>query len=191
MRQVSRQELIKQAKLGQVISFPTDTVNGLAVLPSLAGLIFALKKRSENKPLILMGAYSAQLWQYVTGTASEQKIWQEIAQKHWPGALTLVLPASSLLPSAMNPNGSKTIGLRIPSHPTTLEILSQTGPLATTSANLSKERPLENIEEISRVFPSVYTLKTINSSLCTGVPSTVAQWTGEGWQILRQGGVFL
>jgi L-threonylcarbamoyladenylate synthase len=70
-------------------------------------------------------------------------------------------------------------------------ILSQTGPLATTSANLSGQMPLRTIAEITAQFPDVLTLvetelAAVNS---VGVPSTVAKWTGSDWAILRQGAV--
>jgi len=186
---VSKKELIEKAKLGEVVSFPTDTVPALAALPEFASSIFSLKQRSPEKPLILMAANFEQLEIYITGTTKERKIWEETARKYWPGALTLVLPASDLLPKSLNPTNSQTIGLRIPNHPDALEILSQTGPLATTSANLSGQTPLENLTEIAKTFPSVFTLNT-HLSGSTGIPSTIIKWTDNvKWQILRQGQV--
>ena len=187
---VTLRELITQAGLGEVVSFPTDTVPALAVLPKLARAIFNLKKRSHDKPLILMSANIEQFWSYITGSPEEEEIWHQMAKTYWPGALTLVLPASGLLPKEMNSTDSKTIGLRIPNHPVALEILLETGPLATTSANLSGELPLENMSEIATTFPSVYTLN-YQSSCSTSLPSTVAKWTGDNWQILRQGSVII
>ena len=138
---VTQAELIKNTIAGKVVSFPTDTVPAVAVLPEKADLIFDLKQRSTDKPLILMAATVDEIWDYVLGTTQERSIWQAIAKRYWPGQLTLVLPASDRVPPGMNPLNSGTIGIRIPDSAIALEILHQTGPLATTSANLSGQPP--------------------------------------------------
>lgn len=190
MPKVSMAELIAGAIVGKVVSFPTDTVPALAALPPYSGLIFATKKRSQDKPLILMGGSLEDLWPYVTGTAEELKIWQQLALKYLPGALTLVLPASSLIPVAMNPKDPTTIGIRVPKHDIAQKILTKTGPLATTSANLSGELPLLSISKIAQTFPDVLTLDQENTQ-ASGSPSTVVKWTNQGWEILRQGQIIL
>ena len=189
MSLVSQSDLITGAIAGKVVSFPTDTVPALAVLPQQASLIFQLKARPTHKPLILMGASCEQLWPYVTGSPTELANWQQIAAQYWPGALTLIITRSPLVPSGMNPTNSGTIGIRVPNCPLTQSILAQTGPLATTSANRSGEAPLETMTAIARAFPEVLTLDCQNRG--SGLPSTVAQWTGAGWEILRQGSLKL
>ncbi len=179
-----------------LIAFPTDTVPALASRPDCAALIYAAKQRPPDKPLILMAATAVELWAFTTGTEAERRVWQRVAEQHWPGALTLVLPANDRLPPAVNPLNPTTIGLRIPNHPLALEVLAQTGPLATTSVNRSGDPPLETISEIEAQFPQVLTLllTELDDSVetkPTGVPSTVAQWVGDRWQILRQGAVML
>jgi L-threonylcarbamoyladenylate synthase len=194
MTAVSEQVLIDAALGGQVVSFPTDTVPALAVLPSRAESIFAVKQRSLDKPLILMGATEADLWPFVQSTETELQIWQGMANRHWPGALTLVLPASAEVPSVMNPVDPSTIGIRVPDRAIARRILAQTGPLATTSANLSGEPPLPTMAEIGLRFPQVVTLECDRQEPnppASGVPSTVAKWTGCSWEILRQGVVQL
>lgn len=187
---VSQTELIAEAIAGKVISFPTDTVPALAVKPELARQIFTIKQRSSTKPLILMGASLAQLLPYVTGTESELAIWQEITQKFWPGALTLVLPASNRVPKEMNPTDPNTIGIRVPNLAVAREILHQTEPLATTSANLSGQAPLVKMSAIEIAFPDVLVLDELSEEQTgSGLPSTVAKWTDTGWQILRQGSI--
>lgn len=195
MPQVSIPTLISTAKSGnQIISFPTDTVPALAVRPEASELIFTTKKRDRHKPLILMGATPEELWPYITGTPEEMQIWQQIATSHWPGALTLVLPASPKVPPAMNPTDPSTIGIRVPNLPIAQKILQQTGPLATTSANLSGQPPLETTAEIQSKFPEVLTLEASElptTPTASGLPSTVALWKRNHWEILRQGAVKL
>jgi len=209
-------DLITVAQSGdRLISFPTDTLPALAVRPDRASLIFAAKQRSLAKPLILMGATAADLWQYVSGSAADLVTWRQIADRYWPGALTLVLPASDRLPPEVNPTDPTTIGLRVPHCAIACHILSQTQPLATTSVNRSGESPLKTMAEINVQFPEVLTplfLDTpmadlsvsgnsvsetpdqqsalnppLNASL--GQPSTVVKWMGGNWTILRQGHV--
>lgn len=195
MTQVSMSTLVAGALSGQVVSFPTDTVPALAVRPDRSELIFAAKQRSQDKPLILMGASPESIWPFVSGTATELEIWQQVAQKYWPGALTLVLPASTKVPVAMNPAEPTTIGVRVPKSSVAIAILSQTGPLATTSANRSGEPALQTMAEIDAQFPNILTLQPTEfeavKTVTAGVPSTVAKWTGRNWEILRQGSVQL
>jgi L-threonylcarbamoyladenylate synthase len=155
-----------------------------------------------------MGASLADLLPYVAGSEAEIARWTAVAQTYWPGALTLVLPASDRLPPAMNPEGTGTLGIRVPDHPLAQYLLGQTGPLATTSVNRSGQPPLETMAAIHDQFPEVVTLAesaiaTLYPQLTsdsvpsaqhpqgTGQPSTVAAWTGHGWHILRQGAIDL
>ncbi|MCC5605643.1 L-threonylcarbamoyladenylate synthase [Nostoc sp. CHAB 5834] len=191
MTQVSLTNLIVGARAGLLVSFPTDTVPALAAIPEKAGLIFAAKQRSQDKPLILMAASAEDLWPYVKGDENEYKVWRELADKYWPGGLTLVLPASDSVPKVMNPTDPTTIGIRVPNSAIAQTILAQTGPLATTSANFSGQPPLQRMTEIEVQFPKVLTLEYQGEISGAGVPSTVAKWTGINWQILRQGAIKL
>ena len=195
MAQVSLEALVTGVLAGKLVSFPTDTVPALAAIPDSAKLIFTAKQRSLNKPLILMAASASELWDYVIGNKHEYEIWQEVMQKYWPGALTLVLPASKQVPESLNPSDPSTIGIRVPDSEIARKILAKTGPLATTSANLSGQPALRTMAEIAAKFPDVLALLTqkssIESDLKDSLPSTVAKWSGNTWQILRQGSVIL
>jgi L-threonylcarbamoyladenylate synthase len=201
MPQVSLAALIAGVNSGQsLISFPTDTLPALAARPDRADLIFTTKQRSLDKPLILMAATVSDLWPYVQGMAAECQVWQQVADRHWPGALTLVLPASDLVPATMNPKNPTTIGVRVPNCAIAQAILAQTGPLATTSANRSGQPALQTMTEIAAEFPQVLTLALTElaplppaeiSGSASGIASTVAKWTGADWQVLRQGAVRL
>jgi L-threonylcarbamoyladenylate synthase len=194
MPQGSIAELTAAARFGQLIGFPTDTVPGLATCPAAAAQIYAAKQRAFEKPLILMASTAEALWPFVQGDLETQRIWQAVAAKHWPGALTLVLPASDRLPRTVNPTNPTTIGIRVPNWPLAQQILEQTGPLATTSLNRSGQEPLEDLEAIAAEFPAVLT-PTVDLWVLPHrqdrQPSTVAQWTEQGWSILRQGAIAL
>ena len=192
MPKVSLSQLTAEAIAGEVISFPTDTVPALAVKPEFAQKIFTIKKRPATKPLILMAASMAELLSYVKGTEQEIELWQQTANQYWPGAITFVLPASSQVPPVVNPTDSTTIGIRVPDCSIALDILSQTGALATTSANYSGEAPLTEMEAIATAFPEVFVLGEKVPSVeisSSGKPSTVVKWTNNNWVVLRQGSI--
>jgi L-threonylcarbamoyladenylate synthase len=191
MVQVSVSELIAGAIAGKVVSFPTDTVPALAVKPELGNLIYQLKQRSANKPLILLGSTIDDLLPYVTYQESELAAWQDMIQQHLPGALTLVLPASEEVPAAINHTGDNTVGIRIPNCPIAREILNQTGVLATSSANISGQNTLCTRDAIDQAFPSVLVLDKMDLSPGSGLPSTVLIWRDQQWEILRQGSIII
>jgi L-threonylcarbamoyladenylate synthase len=193
MPQVTSATLIAAVRAGRaLIGFPTDTVPALATQPAAAELIYAAKQRQADKPLILMAAEPADLWDYVQPDSQAFPLWQQVAKRYWPGALTLVLPASDKLPTSMNPRQTGTIGLRIPNWPAARYLLQQTGALATTSINQSGQPALIDWKEVHQQFAQV--LIPIQSAWvlpqqAEPLPSTVVKWTGTSWEMLRQGGV--
>ncbi|KAM3112527.1 L-threonylcarbamoyladenylate synthase [Phormidesmis sp. 146-33] len=198
MPQVSFREFVAGIRSGQHLgSFVTDTVPALAARPDRADLIFTTKQRSLDKPLILMAATLEDLWPYVLGSQAERQIWQQVTDRHWPGALTLVLPATERVPAVINPGDPTTIGVRVPDQAIARTILQETGPLATTSVNRSGQPALQTMPQIEAEFPEVLTLSQSEmmhletSQPASGQPSTVAKWVENGWQILRQGAITL
>ncbi len=195
MVRVSQQKLIAGAIAGQLVSFPTDTLPALAVRPDRGSLIFEAKERPLHKPLILMGASFQELVPYIAGSSSQLKVWEQITKKYWPGALTLVLPASPAVPPGINPQDSTNIGIRVPNQPFAQEILAATAPLATTSANLSGKPALTTMAAVEATFPEVLTWEypnlDDNTNLGSGIASTVVKWTTTGWEVLRRGAVNL
>lgn len=217
MPQASFPDFVNRIRAGNILaSFPTDTVPALASRPEDGELIYRAKNRTKDKPLILMAATLEDLLPYVQGTTTAIAHWQQVTDQYWPGALTLVLPASDRLPAAMNPGQTgltagmsdgtrrlppiRTIGVRVPAHPLARQILSQTGPLATTSVNKSGQPPLMTLPEIRQQFPEVLTLsdEAIQSLMPplgeasisgSGVPSTVIRWQKNQWELLRSGTV--
>jgi L-threonylcarbamoyladenylate synthase len=182
--------LIDGACKGLLVSFPTDTVPALAAKPENADLIYTAKQRSLDKPLILMAASTEELWNFVDGNEFNLNIWRQIATKYLPGALTMVLPTTAEVAKTMNPKDPTTIGVRVPNSSIACSILAQTGPLATTSANLSGQSALLTMKEIATQFPQTLTLMDYESqdnNPTIGVPSTVVKWTGNSWEVLRQG----
>ena len=179
--------LAKRLHEGSAALFPTDTLPALAASPMYASQLWDLKKRSRDRPFILMAARTEELLRWVHPIALKDA-WG-MAMRHWPGALTMVLPASGQIVNFLNP-GSTSIGMRIPACDMARSLLIESGPLATTSANLSGEKPCKEAHEASSCFPELPILGPIPWPQPCGQPSTVINWQGNGcWQVLRSGAV--
>ena len=164
---------------------PTDTLPALAALPEAADRIWTLKARPTAKPLILMGAEPQALLLALQKPLHPD--WISMAEQVWPGACTLVLPASGPLIDQLHPQGH-TVGVRVPASAVALELLRFTGPLATTSANRSGEAPCQSAEQAAEVFPEIPRLGPVPWPEGSGRASTVLQWAGPGaWRVLRAG----
>jgi len=169
--------------------FPTDTLPALAARPEYASALWPLKRRPQEKPLILMGADWTQL-QPLLGLAWHPE-WLAMAQWGWPGALTLVLPAVGPTVEALHPGGSS-LGLRVPASAAARELLALSGPLATTSANASGQPAAVSADEAAAIFPTLPLLAPVPWPPGGGTASTVLAWQEEPggpgrWQLLRRG----
>ncbi len=122
-------------RAGKVVAIPTETVYGLAanaLHPESVARIFAIKQRPAFDPLIVHLAASADLEKYAQSVPEKAR---QLAAAFWPGPLTLVLPKKDLIPELVTA-GLPTVGLRLPNHKLTLELLAQLDfPLAAPSAN--------------------------------------------------------
>jgi L-threonylcarbamoyladenylate synthase len=172
---------------GEAVIFPTDTLPALASRPEAANLLWELKQRPRHKPVILMAATTEALL-HCLGRPIEPA-WLSMAERYWPGALTLVLPARGAWLEQLNPGGT-TLGLRLPACPAALELLALSGPLATTSANRSGEPACLDHHEAAERFPQVAQLGPVPWPAPSGQGSTVIEWLHEGdWKLLRAGAV--
>ena len=130
----------EQIVFSEPIIVPTDTVYGLVCRydsKTAVEKIYKLKKRDKKKPLILLGYNWKALKKFVTvGTLHATSLRRLI--KQWPGPLTIILPASKLVPRFLN-KGFQTIGIRVPNNKFLLKLLKHCPEqiLASTSANFS------------------------------------------------------
>ncbi|MEO0802699.1 MAG: L-threonylcarbamoyladenylate synthase [Cyanobacteria bacterium J06642_2] len=178
---VSLERLCELAHAGEAICFPTDTVPALAALPRQAQVVYELKRRSRDKPLAILAANTESLQSYVLGW---ETAWSRLAGRGWPGALTLVLPASAQVPADAIARGS-TVGVRVPDLAMARQLLARTGPLVASSVNLSGQAPLLNPVDIAAVFPQLPILQAEFPS--ARPPSTVMKWQSGHWKMVRQG----
>ena len=181
-------DLVLRLRAGEAAIIPTDTLPGLAVIPSQAQNLWRLKRRPADKPLILMGATVDDLLHEVAVSCHREV--EALAERYWPGALTLVVPArDGGAGRYLNPGGT-TLGCRIPACEQTRALLEISGPLATTSANRSGEPASMTAAEAAIYFPDVAQLGPQPWPQHSGQASTVLVWLGGGrWRMARRGAV--
>ncbi|MDC3019457.1 L-threonylcarbamoyladenylate synthase [Prochlorococcus sp. AH-736-E15] len=189
MNLINFKSALKTLNSGLPIIFQTDTLPAIGCLPKFSQIIYDFKKRDRNKPLILMGSEYKQLIDYVHETA--KKDYKNIASKYWPGALTMVIPCSKK-ESAILTSNDFTIGLRIPNSYMAQSLLKETGPLLTSSANISGSSGSITAEDISLDFPSVDILGPVPWEKSSGKASTIIFWEKCGnWRLIRAGEVII
>jgi len=181
-------DLVPKLKKGSLALFPTDTLPALCSYAKYSKKIWTIKKRPLNKPLILMGGCLEDLFEFVQPCAIEDGL--KMAKIYWPGALTIILPTTGNLSDYLNCN-SNSIGFRVPDLKLARDFLIKTGPLATTSANISGESPVENALEASIQFPGIPILGPLPWPNSSGKASTVIEWNQGKWKLLRSGSVVL
>ena len=189
MNLVDCESALKTLKSGLPIIFPTDTLPAIGCLPKFSKIIYEFKKRDRNKPLILMGAEHKHLNNYVHNKAKQDYV--NIASKYWPGALTIVVPASEKQAANLTSNDLSS-GLRIPDSSMAQSLLRVTGPLLTSSANISGFKGSITAEGIALDFPTVKILGPVPWGKSSEKASTIIFWKQSGdWRLIREGEVLV
>ena len=181
-------DLASKLKKGSLALFPTDTLPALCSYPKYSKKIWTIKKRPLNKPLILMGGCLEDLFEFVHPCAIDDGL--KMAKLYWPGALTIILPTRGNLSENLNLN-SNSLGFRVPALRLARDLLIRTGPLATTSANISGKSPVKDALEASIQFPGIPILSPVPWPSSSGRASTVIEWNKGKWKLLRAGSVVL
>jgi len=177
-------DIATKLRNGSLAIFPTDTLPALCSYPKYAKKIWDIKKRPINKPLILMGGCLDDLFEFVEPSAIEAGI--KMAKNYWPGPLTIILPTIGSFSNYMNQESSM-LGFRVPDSELARKLLIETGPLATTSANISGEAPVKDAIEASIQFPNIPILTPIPWPKPSGMASTIISWNNGTWSLIRAG----
>jgi len=174
---------------GGVVAIPTETVYGLAADASNEAAvrrIFEIKRRPADHPLIVHIASAAGLEQWAASVSRDAAL---LADDCWPGPLTLLLPRAASVLNVVT-GGRSSVGLRVPAHPLTLELLTRFGGgLAAPSANrYGKVSPTTAAHVHDDLGPDVDFI--LDGGACPiGVESTIVDCTVSPPQILRPGGI--
>lgn len=170
-----------------IVGVPTDTVYGLAVNPQseiAVARLFDLKRRPTGKPVALLAASVESAESLVEISADAR----EIVERHWPGALTVILPPKRELPAWVGHPTTRSVGVRIPDHGQLRQLLELTGPLAVTSANRAGEPPALDDADARSLFSEEVALYLPGSS-DGGVASTVIDMSAATPRLIREGPV--
>ena len=174
---------------GGLVAFPTDTVYGLAAgLFNIQGIdqLYTVKGRSNTKAIAVLVSQASDLDHVSSGMNSNA---QRLAERFWPGPLTLVVPGHPELPPNLSP--LPTVGVRMPDHPIALALLRAAGPLAVTSANLSGHESPSTVEAVLKQLNGRISLVIDGGQTPGGISSTVVNCTTEQLVILRDGPISL
>lgn len=180
------QKAAQGIKEGKLVAFPTETVYGLganALNPLAVTKIFECKERPSFDPLIV---HIAQLEDLKKLTSFDDDRIFTLAEKFWPGPLTMILPKSNAVPDIVT-SGLPTVGIRMPSNPIALELIKEAGcPIAAPSANKFGRISPTKAEHVRKQLPEVdYILEGGQSSV--GIESTIVCLTDDGFKIFRNG----
>jgi L-threonylcarbamoyladenylate synthase len=173
-------------KDGKLVAFPTETVYGLganALNPLAVAKIFEQKKRPSFDPLIVHIASLDQLEKLVL--KSDKRVYL-LAEKFWPGPLTIVLLKSDIVPDIVT-SGLKTVGIRMPNSKIALELIKKSNcPIAAPSANKFGRISPTTAEHVKKqLFDVDYILD--GGKTTVGIESTIIKLTENGFVILRNG----
>ena len=185
MKIITQIEALEKLKTGKPIIFQTDTLPAIACMPEYSNVIYKIKKRDRNKALILMGSQIQQVLDYVDNDARND--FQKVAEKFWPGPLTLIIPMRK--DKCINfISRENTLGIRIPDSSSARALILESGPLATSSANISGLDTSFDAESVSNDLPEVDLLGPIPWEECSGLGSTIIYWVKDGkWRLVREG----
>jgi len=189
MKNLTIKEAIRLLADGQIVAIPTETVYGLAA-DARNGLavshIFKAKGRPSDNPLIVHIGDVSQVDLLATHVSEKARL---LMAHFWPGPLTVILPNAGVV-SQLVTAGLSTVGLRMPSHEATLQLLRISGiPLAAPSANLSGKPSPTCVQHVKHDLKGQIA-GVIDGGICeVGLESTVIDMTLDVPVILRPGGI--
>lgn len=180
--------LIEALKQGEVVSFPTETVYGVAVkFNDRAALdkLMEAKNRDYSKAVTLMLSHREDIGKYAE---IDERV-EKVAEAFMPGKITLVLKRKDSVDPAMT-NNLPTIGIRIPDSPFVLDLIDKAGPLLVTSANISGGCNTTNEQEVLAQLDGRIALVVAGETHNT-TASTVVNMSDGQLKILREGEISL
>jgi tRNA threonylcarbamoyl adenosine modification protein (Sua5/YciO/YrdC/YwlC family) len=173
---------------GALILYPTDTlyaVGGRVFDDRVATAVRRAKGRADDKPLPIIVANLEQVRQIAAGLPQTLMV---LAERFWPGPLTLVLSAANAVPKEVTA-GTGRVAVRIPALDFARRLCDQGGPLIATSANRSGEPAASTLDEALRAMGEYVALAIDGGASLESRPSTIVDLTGDTPRLLRAGAV--
>jgi L-threonylcarbamoyladenylate synthase len=170
---------------GGVVLLPTDTIYGLhgvAINEDAIARIVAIKARDGSKPFVVLGSSKAQLESI--GARFDRS--SEIVDELWPGPLTAIVGLEKPVAAS---RGTSSLAVRVPALAWLRDLIEMTGPLASTSANLSGEPPLITPHQLSNELLAAID-EIVDAGPLDGKPSTIVDFTHAEPRLIREGEAF-
>jgi L-threonylcarbamoyladenylate synthase len=174
-------------RYGGLVAFPTDTVYGVGALAfhrEAVLRLYTVKGRSTDKAIAVLLGREQDLPQVADELTQSAR---RLAEKFWPGSITLVVTKNPKLPEVVS--SLPTVGVRMPDHDFARSLLTQTGPMAVTSANRSGEPNALTAADVLAQLDGRIELVLDGGRVPGGVPSTVVDCTAASPHVLRDGPV--
>ncbi len=185
----NRMAAVEALRQGRAVAYPTDTLYGLganAFDAKAVDAIFSIKGRPRTQGLPLLIASLADLDRVASDVPSEALA---LAERFWPGMLTIVLRCHSALPGAVT-GGGETVGIRMSSHPAPRALITGLGaPITGTSANYHASLNPTTPVEVERQLGDDVAMVLDGGPCATSVPSTVLDLTFTPARIVRAGAI--
>jgi len=183
------EQAVETLQRGELVAFPTDTVYGLgahAFQPAAVLRLYAVKDRPSRRPIPLLLPEPAAM---LAVCADIPPLAWQIAERFWPGGLSLVLRRGPRVPDAVTAGGP-TVAVRVPDHPLVRELCRRLGaPLATTSANRHGQPDPATAGEVEAALAGRIPMILDGGPSPGGVASTVLDLTVSPPVVLRHGPV--
>ena len=181
---------VRALRRGELVVLPTDTVYGIAAdafSPSAVAELLAAKGRERDMPVpVLVGS-----WRGLDGLAEQvTPTMRRLVEAFWPGPLTLIVRAAPSLSWDLGQTRG-TVAVRMPLHPVALEVLTETGPLAVSSANRTGHPPATDAASAEQQLGDSVRVYLDAGSSGEPVASTILDLTGEVPQVRRAGALSL
>lgn len=174
-------------KNGGICVMPTDTIYGIvgsALNPETVEKIYKLRKRSSDKPFIILISDLSDLEKFDVKLTKKQR---KFLEKNWPNPLSVILPLEAEKFKYLH-RGKNSLAFRMPKDEKLLKFLNHTGPLVAPSANFEGEKPSETIDEAKKYFEDQ--VSYIEGGAVKGSPSTLVEFSGNSVKIIRQGSYY-
>ena len=182
-------QALQVLRAGGLVAFPTDTVYGVGALAFLAPAveqIYRAKGRPRSKAIPLLLDSAGRLPEVAENVSQETSL---LAEKFWPGPLTIVLLRKHAVPDIVTAGGPS-VAIRVPDHEFALRLTGAAGgALATTSANRSGQPDPVTAQEVLAYLGGRIELILDGGRCPGGIPSTVVDLTGALPQVVRWGAI--
>lgn len=172
---------------GELLAFPTETVYGLgadALQTSAAEKIFIAKGRPADHPLLVHVSRIEQVEKLSTAIPEDAR---RLIERFWPGPLSIILTAQPEVPGIVRGN-RRSVGFRMPSHPVSIALINETGPIAAPSANLYGRPSPTSADHVRQDLDGRIAAVLDAGETGTGLESTIIDCSA-GIKILRRGGI--